>query len=90
MFLYQVYFDTLFNIVLSLKLNVRFLSHTFSISEPAPVRLASLRAERGLAHWSGALEIIQSGHNRDAADHLRQDSNKMQTRSRFKKENFFI
>ena len=62
----------------------------FSISEPAPVRLASLRAERGLAHWSGALEIISSGRNRDAADHLRQDTNKMTTRSRFKKENFFI
>jgi len=61
-----------------------------SISEPAPVRLASLRAERGLAHWNGALEIIQSDRDPRAADYLRQDSNKLGTRSRFKKENFFI
>jgi len=63
-----------------------------SISEVAPVRLASLRAERARNHWQGSKKLIESSEidNRGMKDHLSNDENKLATRSMFKKNQFFI
>ena len=63
----------------------------FSISEPAPVRLASLRAERAMVHWNGALAKLEEARgDRGVQDYLGTDGNKIKTRSRFTNENFYI
>ena len=63
----------------------------FSISEPAPVRLASLRAERAYNHWEGASHLIEARMvSREDFEGNRGNMNKISTRSKFKKGNFFI
>lgn len=63
-----------------------------SISEVAPVRLASLRAERARNHWQGAKKLCENPDISDEnmKDHLSKDKNKLTTRSAFKKNTFFI
>ena len=63
----------------------------FSISEPAPVRLASLRAERAYNHWEGASLCVQDKLcPSNAFEGQKGDVAKINTRSKFKKGNFFI
>ena len=64
--------------------------HFSSISEPAPVRLASLRAERAYNHWEGASHLIENRMVPREAFEGRNSMNKISTRSKFKKGNFFI
>ena len=64
----------------------------FSISEVAPVRLASLRAERARNHYQGSKALIQNREieNSGMKTHLGDDINKITTRTAFKKNIFFI
>ena len=67
------------------------LYNLFSISEPAPVRLASLRAERAYNHWEGASHIMEARMcPSNAFDGQSGAVKKIGTRSKFKKQNFFI
>lgn len=63
-----------------------------SISEVAPVRLASLRAERARNHYQGSKALIQNREieNSGMKSHLGDDINKITTRTAFKKNIFFI
>ena len=70
---------------------VQIIYNFFSISEPAPVRLASLRAERAYNHWEGASHLIEARMcPRDAFEGNDGNKQKISTRSKFKKGNFFI
>jgi len=61
----------------------------FRISEPAPVRLASLRAERAYNHWKGSDKVkdFEAGL---ASAISKDDKNRYTTRSRFQDELFYI
>lgn len=64
----------------------------FSISETAPVRLASLRADRARVHWQGSQKLIE---NRDInsegmKSHLSDSKNRLATRSVFQNRLFFV
>lgn len=63
-----------------------------SISEPAPVRLASLRAERAYNHWEGAAHMIAEMRDDSMRNHFESNggANKLSTRSSFKTSNFFL
>jgi len=62
-----------------------------SISEPAPVRLASLRAERAYNHWEGASHCVEARLCPSSYFEGNEGNmNKIKTRSKFQKGNFFI
>ena len=64
----------------------------FSISETAPVRLASLRADRARVHWQGSQKLSENRNIDSEAmkEHLSKSSNRLATRGMFANKLFFV